>query len=105
LATLVVEVVLGIDNLIVMSALTNKLPAHQEVTAWLIGISLDPVLRLGLLGTIAIIIQITKPLFTALEHGFSWQDLILIAGGLFLIWKATKEINHNCDPRRNLSEG
>lgn len=99
LATLVVmEVVLGIDNLIFISILTNKLPAHQQGTARRIGIGLALILRLGLLGTIAIIVQLTEPLFTAFDHGFSWRDLILIAGGLFLVWKATKEIHHNVDP-------
>lgn len=99
LATLVVmEVVLGIDNLIFISILTNKLPADQQATARRIGIGLALVLRLGLLGTIAIIVQLTEPLFTAFGHGFSWRDLILIAGGLFLVWKATKEIHHNVDP-------
>jgi predicted tellurium resistance membrane protein TerC len=99
LATLVVmEVVLGIDNLIFISILTNKLPAHQQGTARRIGIGLALILRLGLLGTIAIIVQLTEPLFTAFGHGFSWRDLILIAGGLFLVWKATKEIHHNVDP-------
>src|SRR5215218_6155476 len=99
LATLVVmEVVLGIDNLIFISILTNKLPADQQATARRIGIGLALVLRLGLLGTIAIIVQLTEPLFTAFGHGFSWRDLILVAGGLFLVWKATKEIHHNVDP-------
>jgi predicted tellurium resistance membrane protein TerC len=50
------------------------------------------------LSTIAIIVQLTEPIFTAFGHGFSWRDLILIAGGLFLVWKATKEIHHNVDP-------
>ncbi len=99
LATLVImEVVLGIDNLIFISILTNKLPAHQQAKARRIGIGLALILRLGLLGTIAIIVQLTEPLFTAFGHGFSWRDLILIAGGLFLVWKATKEIHHNVDP-------
>src|SRR3954463_12777235 len=99
LATLVVmEVVLGIDNLIFISILTNKLPVDRQATARRIGIGLALVLRLGLLGTIAIIVQLTQPLFTAFGHGFSWRDLILIAGGLFLVWKATKEIHHNVDP-------
>jgi predicted tellurium resistance membrane protein TerC len=99
LATLMVmEVVLGIDNLIFISILTNKLPADQQTTARRIGIGLALVLRLGLLGTIAIIVQLTEPLFTAFGHGFSWRDLILVAGGLFLVWKATKEIHHNVDP-------
>ncbi|MGO4386529.1 TerC family protein [Microvirga sp. 2YAF29] len=101
LATLVVmEVVLGIDNLIFISILTNKLPAHQQAKARRIGIGLALILRLGLLGTIAIIVQLTDPIFTAFGHGFSWRDIILIAGGLFLVWKATKEIHHNVDPNR-----
>ena len=99
LATLIVmEVVLGIDNLIFISILTNKLPAHQQARARRIGIGLALILRLGLLGTIAFIVQLTQPLFTAFGHAFSWRDLILIAGGLFLVWKATKEIHHTVDP-------
>jgi predicted tellurium resistance membrane protein TerC len=99
LATLIaMEVVLGIDNLIFISILTNKLPEDQRTSARRIGIGLALVLRLALLGTIAIIVSLTEPLFTAFGHGFSWRDLILIAGGLFLVWKATKEIHHNVDP-------
>jgi predicted tellurium resistance membrane protein TerC len=99
LATLVVmEVVLGIDNLIFISILTNKLPEHQRSKARRIGIGLALILRLGLLGTIAIIVTLTEPIFTAFGHGFSWRDLILIGGGLFLVWKATTEIHHNVDP-------
>src|SRR5215213_1714162 len=99
LATLVVmEVVLGIDNLIFISILTNKLPEQQRTKARRIGIGLALFLRLALLGTIAIIVQLTQPVFTAFGHPFSWRDLILIGGGLFLVWKATKEIHHNVDP-------
>jgi predicted tellurium resistance membrane protein TerC len=99
LVTLIVmEVVLGIDNLIFISILTNKLPAHQQTKARRIGIGLALILRLGLLGTIAFIVQLTQPLFTAFGHDFSWRDLILIGGGVFLVWKATKEIHHNVDP-------
>jgi predicted tellurium resistance membrane protein TerC len=99
LATLVVmEVVLGIDNLIFISILTNKLPEHERTKARRIGIGLALILRLGLLGTIAIIVTLTEPIFTLFGHGFSWRDLILIGGGLFLVWKATKEIHHNVDP-------
>jgi predicted tellurium resistance membrane protein TerC len=102
LATLVVmEVVLGIDNLIFISILTNKLPEHQRSKARRIGIGLALILRLGLLGTIAIIVTLTEPIFTAFGHGFSWRDLILIGGGLFLVWKATTEIHHNVDPTPN----
>jgi len=98
LVTLVVmEVVLGIDNLIFISILTNKLPAESRERARKIGIGLALVMRLGLLGTVAWIVQLTNPLFTAFGHEFSWKDLILIAGGLFLVYKATKEIHHSVD--------
>lgn len=99
LATLIVmEVVLGIDNLIFISILTNRLPEHQRSRARRIGIGGALILRLGLLGTVAIIVQLTDPVVTLFDHGFSWRDFILIAGGLFLVWKATKEIHHNVDP-------
>jgi predicted tellurium resistance membrane protein TerC len=99
LLTLVtMEVVLGIDNLIFISILTNKLPAHQRARARRLGIGAALALRLALLGTIAYIVQLTEPIFTVFGRGFSWKDLILISGGLFLVWKATKEIHHNVDP-------
>jgi predicted tellurium resistance membrane protein TerC len=91
------EVVLGIDNLIFISILTNKLPVEYRSKARRIGISAALLLRLALLGTVAFIVTLTQPIFTAFGHGFSWRDLILIAGGLFLVWKATKEIHHNVD--------
>jgi predicted tellurium resistance membrane protein TerC len=96
LATLVVmEVVLGIDNLIFISIITNKLPAaHRERTQRL-GIALALLMRLGLLGTIALIVRLTAPIFTAFDHDFSWRDLILVGGGIFLVWKATTEIHHH----------
>ncbi|WP_419900071.1 TerC family protein [Roseomonas sp. USHLN139] len=92
------EVVLGIDNLIFISIITNKLPAHQQEKARRIGIGLALVMRLALLGTVALIVRATAPVFEVFGHAFSWRDLILIAGGLFLVWKATKEIHHNVDP-------
>jgi predicted tellurium resistance membrane protein TerC len=99
LVTLIVmEIVLGIDNLIFIAILTNKLPPAQQPRARMIGIGLALILRLALLGTVALVVQLTKPIFTIYGHGFSWRDLILIAGGLFLVWKATKEIHHNVDP-------
>ncbi len=99
LATLVaMEIILGIDNLIFISILTNKLPEHMRTKARRIGISGALIMRLMLLGTVAFIVQLTEPIFSAFGHGFSWRDLILIAGGLFLVWKATKEIHHNVDP-------
>jgi predicted tellurium resistance membrane protein TerC len=99
LVTLVVmEIVLGIDNLIFISILTNKLPEAQAPRARRIGIGLALILRLALLGTIAWIVHLTEPVFTVLGKAFSWRDMILIAGGLFLVWKATKEIHHSVDP-------
>ena len=105
------EVVLGIDNLIFISILTNKLPEHQRARARNIGITLALVMRLALLATIAWIVGLTAPVFDlglegpVNDHGvptfetqFSWRDLILIAGGLFLVWKATTEIHHTVDP-------
>ncbi|TCT39887.1 putative tellurium resistance membrane protein TerC [Martelella mediterranea] len=99
LVTLIVmEVVLGIDNLVFISILTNKLPESQRQSARRIGLGLALILRLLLLATVAFIVQLTTPVFSAFGHGFSWKDIILIAGGLFLVWKATKEIHHNVDP-------
>ena len=99
LATLIaMEVVLGIDNLIFISIVTNRLPIERRERARRIGIGLALVLRLMLLGTVAFIVTLTTPVFSVLDHGFSWRDLILIAGGLFLVWKATKEIHHHVDP-------
>ncbi len=95
---IVMEVVLGIDNLIFISILTNKLPPESRERARKIGIGLALVMRLGLLATIAWIVQLTQPVFTVLGNEFSWKDMILIGGGLFLVWKATKEIHHAVDP-------
>jgi predicted tellurium resistance membrane protein TerC len=91
-------VVLGIDNLIFISILTNKLPKEQQARARRLGIGAALIMRLVLLATISIIVQLTAPVFSVFGHGFSWRDLILIAGGLFLVWKATKEIHHTVDP-------
>jgi len=99
LATLIVmEVVLGIDNLIFISILTNKLPEADRARARRIGIGLALGFRLVLLSLVAVIVTLVEPLFTAFGHNFSWRDLILIVGGLFLVWKATKEIHHSVDP-------
>ena len=97
-ALVAMEVVLGIDNLIFIAILTNRLPEGQRSRARRIGIGAALVLRLALLGTVAVIVRLTEPLFVLFGHGFSWRALILIAGGLFLVWKATKEIHHRVDP-------
>jgi len=98
---IIMEVVLGIDNLIFISILTNKLPKDQRQRARTIGLSGALILRLVLLGTIALIVRLTTPVLELFGQAFSWRDLILIAGGLFLVWKSTKEIHHNVDPDPN----
>jgi len=98
---IVMEVVLGIDNLIFISILSNKLPPEHRSRVRRIGISLALIMRLGLLSMIAWIVGLTAPVFTVMDNAFSWKDMILIAGGLFLLWKATKEIHHSVDPSRS----
>jgi predicted tellurium resistance membrane protein TerC len=99
LVTLVVmEIVLGIDNLIFISILSNKLPVEQRARARRLGIGGALIMRLILLGTIAWIVKLTTPIFSLFGQPISWRDLILIGGGLFLIWKATKEMHHALSP-------
>ena len=98
LTLIAMEVVLGIDNLIFISILTNRLPEQNRPRARTIGLGAALIMRLAFLGTIGVIVRLTEPVFTLFGRGFSWRDLILIAGGLFLVWKATKEIHHNVDP-------
>ena len=99
LVTLIaMEVVLGIDNLIFIAILTNKLPERYRARARQIGLSAALGMRILLLGTISFIVRMTEPVFSVFGKDFSWRDVILIAGGLFLVWKATKEVHHNVDP-------
>ena len=86
------EIVLGIDNIIFISVLVGRLPEHQRNSARIIGLSLAMISRLLLLFSLAWMMRLTEPLFTVLEHEISGRDLILIAGGLFLLWKSTQEI-------------
>lgn len=90
---LILEIVLGIDNVIFISILSGKLPEAQRKKAWQLGLGLALVLRLGLLFSIVWIMKLDEPLFNALGKDISIKDLILIVGGLFLIWKSVKEIH------------
>jgi predicted tellurium resistance membrane protein TerC len=98
LTLIVMEVVLGVDNLIFIAILSNRLPeAHRGRTRTL-GIALALIMRLGLLSMIAFIVSLTRPVLTIFSVELSWRDMILIAGGLFLIWKSTREIHEATDP-------
>ena len=87
------EIVLGIDNIIFISIATSKLPKKQQPRARTIGMALALVFRILLLISITWIIKLTQPLFTIGENAFSIRDLILLAGGIFLIWKSVTEIH------------
>ncbi|MDH5277353.1 MAG: TerC family protein [Gammaproteobacteria bacterium] len=88
------ELVLGIDNIIFISILVDRLPRERRDLARRIGLFLAMFMRIALLMALAWIVGATAPLFSVLSIAFSWRDIILIAGGLFLIWKSTKEIHH-----------
>lgn len=109
LTLIVMEVVLGIDNLVFVALVSNKLPENQRRKGRAIGLGLALGLRLLLLSLLVFIVGLTHPVLTLFGHAFSWRDLILLAGGLFLVWKATREIHQSVesgdehgagDPRR-----
>ena len=93
----VLEVVLGVDNVIFISILASKLPKEQQDRARVVGISLAAVTRILFLLSIAWIMALKKPLFTLLGHEVTGKDLVLIAGGLFLIYKSVREIHEKLE--------
>ena len=93
----VMEVVLGVDNLVFVALVSNKLPEAQRRRGRTIGLALALVLRLALLTTLVFIVGLTRPVLTIAGRGLSFRDLILLAGGLFLVWKATQEIHQNVE--------
>jgi len=93
----VLEIVLGIDNVIFISILAGKLPAHQQPKARFVGLTLAMVTRVLLLLSIVWMARLTAPLFSLLGHDVSGRDLILITGGIFLVWKSTNEIHQKLE--------
>lgn len=106
LGTLIVlEIVLGIDNLIFIAILSDKLPVEQRQKARLVGLSLALVMRLGLLAGISWMTTLTTPLFHVLEHGVSGRDLIMLVGGAFLLFKATMELHEKLEGTQSKRQG
>jgi predicted tellurium resistance membrane protein TerC len=93
----ILEIVLGIDNIIFLSLVVAKLPKEQQQRARRLGLGAAMLMRLALLASIAWVIRLTTPLFTVLGNEISARDLILLLGGLFLIWKASKEIHESIE--------
>jgi CBS domain containing-hemolysin-like protein len=97
LTLIILEIVLGIDNLVFIAILADKLPPSQRDKARVLGLSLALIMRLGLLFAIAWLVTLTQPLITIFEHSFSGRDLILLGGGLFLLYKAVSELHEKIE--------
>ncbi|MDD2271299.1 MAG: TerC family protein [Desulfuromonadaceae bacterium] len=97
------EIVLGIDNIIFISIQAGKLPADQQEKARIVGLGLAMFIRIGLLFSLTWLMGLTSPLFTLLGNEISGRDLILISGGLFLIWKSTMEIHEKLEGEEEVS--
>ena len=93
----ILEIVLGVDNIIFISILAGKLPPEQQAKARNIGLMLALVTRIILLSLIFLLTKLIHPLFSLLGHGFSGKDLVMLLGGFFLIWKSVKEIHHSLE--------
>ncbi|HFP9424403.1 CNNM family cation transport protein YoaE [Raoultella sp. RLT01] len=101
LTLVVLEIVLGIDNLVFIAILADKLPPKQRDKARLIGLSLALFMRLGLLSVISWMVTLTKPLFSIADFSFSGRDLIMLLGGIFLLFKATTELHERLENRQH----
>lgn len=97
LTLIVLELVLGIDNLVFIAILADKLPPEQRDRARVIGLSLALIMRLGLLASISWMVTLTQPLFEIFQHSFSGRDLIMLFGGVFLLFKATMELHERLE--------
>ncbi|MFC0133415.1 hypothetical protein CR105_07605 [Massilia eurypsychrophila] len=105
LTLVVLEIVLGIDNLIFIAILAEKVPPHQRDKARLIGLSLAMIMRLGLLTMISWMVTLTAPLFSLMNHAVSGRDLILLLGGVFLLFKATMELHERVEGKTHVHSG
>jgi predicted tellurium resistance membrane protein TerC len=99
------ELVLGIDNIIFISILVDKLPPEKREIARRIGLFMAMFMRIGLLMLLSVIVGLVEPLFTVFKQDISGRDLILILGGLFLIWKSTGEIHHSLEGVEEVHSG
>lgn len=99
------EIVLGIDNIIFISIQASKLPSHQQEKARLIGLGLAMFIRIALLFSLSWLMGLTTPFFTALGNEISGRDLILICGGVFLLWKSTMEIHEKLEGEETITSG
>lgn len=105
LTLVVLEIVLGIDNLIFIAILAEKVPPHQRDKARLIGLSLAMIMRLGLLTMISWLVTLTEPLFAVMGKSLSGRDLILLIGGIFLLFKATMELHERVEGKSHVQTG
>jgi len=99
------EIVLGIDNIIFISIQAGKLPAHLQEKARLVGLGLAMFIRIALLFSLTWLMGLTAPLFSVMGNEISGRDLILISGGLFLLWKSTMEIHEKLEGEEHVSSG
>jgi predicted tellurium resistance membrane protein TerC len=93
----VLEIVLGIDNIVFLSIASSRLPKNRRPEARRIGLALALIMRIALLSSIAFIIHLSEPIVTIFGQAFSWRDLVFFAGGIFLLTKGTREIHHLVD--------
>jgi predicted tellurium resistance membrane protein TerC len=101
----VLEIVLGVDNIIFISILAGKLPATQQRKARTLGLMLALITRVLLLCSIFWLVKLIQPLFTVFDHPFSGQNLVLLAGGLFLLWKSVHEIHGSLEGEEHAESG
>lgn len=99
LTLVVLEIVLGIDNLVFIAILADKLPEHQRDRARVLGLALALVMRLILLASISWLVSLTQPVVWLFGQGFSWRDIIMLGGGIFLLFKATIELHERLEGR------